>query len=44
MKGKIAIIGKGHVGGALNEGLKKAGYQTRMTGKGAARAGNRPVG
>jgi hypothetical protein len=35
MKGKIAIIGKGHVGSALNEGLKKAGYQTRMTGKGA---------
>ncbi len=35
MKGKIAIIGKGHVGSALNEGLKRAGYETRMTGKGA---------
>ncbi len=34
MKGKIAIIGKGHVGSALNEGLKRAGYETRMTGKG----------
>jgi predicted dinucleotide-binding enzyme len=34
MKGKIAIIGKGHVGGALQEGLKRAGYETRSTGKG----------
>jgi len=34
MKGKIAIIGKGHVGAALNDGLKRAGYETRMTGKG----------
>jgi hypothetical protein len=34
MKGKIAIIGKGHVGGALNEGLRRAGHETRMTGKG----------
>jgi hypothetical protein len=34
MKGKIGIIGKGHVGGALNDGLKTAGFQTRMTGKG----------
>lgn len=34
MKGKIAIIGKGHVGAALNEGLQRAGYQTRMTGRG----------
>jgi predicted dinucleotide-binding enzyme len=35
MKGKIAIIGKGHVGSALNDGLKRAGYETRMTGKGS---------
>jgi len=34
MKGKIAIIGKGHVGAALNDGLQRAGYETRMTGKG----------
>jgi 8-hydroxy-5-deazaflavin:NADPH oxidoreductase len=34
MKGKIAVIGKGHVGSALNEGLNKAGYETRITGKG----------
>lgn len=34
MKGKIAIIGKGSVGKALNEGLKREGYETRMTGKG----------
>jgi predicted dinucleotide-binding enzyme len=34
MKGKIAIIGKGNVGKALNEGLKREGYETRMTGKG----------
>jgi len=34
MKGKIAIIGKGHVGSALNDGLSRAGYDTRMTGKG----------
>ena len=36
MKGKIAIIGKGHVGSALQEGLKRAGYETRSTGKGPA--------
>ncbi len=36
MKRKIAIIGKGHVGAALNDGITKAGYETRMTGKGAA--------
>ena len=35
MKGKIAIIGKGHVGSALNDGLKRASYETRMTGKGS---------
>ncbi len=34
MKGKIGIIGKGNVGKALNDGLKRAGYETRMTGKG----------
>ncbi|HET6486119.1 MAG TPA: hypothetical protein VFH83_06850 [Spirochaetia bacterium] len=34
MKQKIAIIGKGHVGSALERGLKGAGYETRMTGKG----------
>ena len=34
MKQKIAIIGKGHVGSALERGLKRAGYETRMTGKG----------
>jgi len=36
MKAKIAIIGKGHFGSALNEGLKRAGYETRVTGKGTA--------
>ena len=36
MKGKIAIIGKGHVGSALQQGLKRAGYETRVTGKGPA--------
>ncbi|HUI71852.1 MAG TPA: NAD(P)-binding domain-containing protein [Spirochaetia bacterium] len=35
MKGKIAIIGKGHVGSALSDGLKRAGYETRVTGKGS---------
>ena len=34
MKQKIAIIGKGHVGSALQRGLARAGYETRMTGKG----------
>jgi len=36
MKGRIAIIGKGHVGSALSDGLKRAGYETRATGKGPA--------
>lgn len=36
MKRKIAIIGKGNVGKALNEGITRAGYQTRMAGKGPA--------
>lgn len=36
MKARIAIIGKGHFGGALNEGLKRAGFETRTTGKGPA--------
>ncbi len=35
MKPKIAIIGKGHVGSALQRGLARAGYETRMTGRGA---------
>ena len=34
MKRKIAIIGKGHVGSALKEGITRAGYETRMTGRG----------
>ena len=34
MKRKIAIIGKGHVGRALNEGITRAGYETRMVGRG----------
>ncbi|HVO40196.1 MAG TPA: NAD(P)-binding domain-containing protein [Spirochaetia bacterium] len=34
MKRKIAIIGRGNVGRALNDGITKAGYETRMSGKG----------
>jgi predicted dinucleotide-binding enzyme len=34
MKKKIGIIGKGHVGSALQRGLEQAGYETKMTGKG----------
>ncbi len=35
MKRKIAVIGKGNVGGALEAGLSKAGYETKMVGRGA---------
>lgn len=36
MKKKIGIIGKGHVGAALHQGLERAGYEVKMTGKGDA--------
>jgi len=36
MKRKIGIIGKGHVGSALHQGLQRAGYEVKMTGKGDA--------
>ncbi len=36
MKKKIGIIGKGHVGSALQKGLERAGYEVKMTGKGDA--------
>jgi 8-hydroxy-5-deazaflavin:NADPH oxidoreductase len=35
MKKRVAIIGKGHVGSALHEGISRAGYETKITGKGA---------
>ena len=35
MKRKIAVIGKGNVGGALEAGLSRAGYETKMVGRGA---------
>ncbi len=35
-KPKIAIIGHGNVGSALERGLKRAGYEVRATGKDAA--------
>ena len=34
MKHKIAIIGKGNVGKALQAGAQRAGHETRMIGKG----------
>ncbi len=34
MKQKIAIIGKGNVGKAIQAGAQRAGYETRMIGKG----------
>lgn len=34
MKPKIAIIGRGHVGKALEAGCKRAGVETKMAGKG----------
>ena len=34
MKQKIGIIGKGNVGKALQAGVQRAGYETRMVGKG----------
>jgi hypothetical protein len=34
MKQKIGIIGKGHVGSALQRGLEQAGYEVKVTGKG----------
>jgi predicted dinucleotide-binding enzyme len=33
MKPKIAIIGKGNVGSALQHGLERAGYEVRSVGK-----------
>ena len=33
MKQKIAIIGKGNVGSALQRGLERAGYEVRSSGK-----------
>ncbi len=38
MKHKVAIIGKGNVGAALKKGLDRAGYDTKITGRGGARA------
>ncbi len=38
MKQKVAIIGKGNVGAALKRGLDRAGYETKITGRGGARA------
>ena len=35
MKPKIAIIGNGHVGGALERGLRRAGYDVRAVGNDA---------
>jgi predicted dinucleotide-binding enzyme len=32
MSTKVAIVGKGNVGSALQEGLQKAGYEVRTTG------------
>lgn len=37
MKQKIAIIGKGNVGSALNRGLERAGYEVHNSGKGTAK-------
>lgn len=34
MKQKIGIIGKGNVGKALQAGVQRAGYETKMIGKG----------
>ena len=34
MKQKIGIVGKGNVGKALQAGAQRAGYETRMIGKG----------
>jgi predicted dinucleotide-binding enzyme len=33
MKRKVAIIGKGNVGGAISRGLARAGYETKTVGK-----------
>jgi predicted dinucleotide-binding enzyme len=38
MKSKIAVIGKGNVGGALGRGLERAGYEVRLIGNDPARA------
>lgn len=37
MKPKVAIIGDGNVGGALQKGLQRAGYELRVTGKDPAK-------
>ena len=37
MKTKVAIIGKGNVGGALQKGLQRAGYELRVAGKDPAK-------
>jgi hypothetical protein len=36
MKGKVGIIGRGNVGGALARGLERAGYEVKVTGNDAA--------
>lgn len=38
MKPKIALIGKGNVGGALARGLERAGYEVKVAGKDHGRA------
>jgi predicted dinucleotide-binding enzyme len=37
MKSKVAIIGKGHVGQAIQQGLQRAGYELKMAGKDPAK-------
>lgn len=32
MKSKIAVVGKGNVGGAIGRGLERAGYEARLVG------------
>ena len=32
MKPKIAVVGKGNVGGAIGRGLERAGYEVRLVG------------
>lgn len=37
MKSKVAIIGKGNVGQAIQKGLQRAGYELKITGKDPAK-------
>jgi len=37
MKSKIAVIGKGNVGGALGRGLERSGYEVRLVGNDGVR-------